>query len=51
MRGDDGVRGHVRVVAPAGGMVRRVLRLTGADAVLRVHGGVDEALEDLDSVG
>ena len=50
-RGDDGVHGRVHVVAPAGGTVRRVLRLTGVDAVLRLHSGVDEALQDVDSVG
>jgi anti-anti-sigma factor len=49
MPGDDGVRGRVHVVAPAGGTARRMLRLTGVDTVLRVHLGVDEALEAVDA--
>ena len=47
-RGDDGVHGRLHVVAPADGTVRRVLRLTGVDAVLRLHADAAAALADVD---
>lgn len=41
---EHGIHGRLHVVAPPGGVVRRALRLTGADTALRVHPDVDAAL-------
>ena len=50
MRNEHDVHGRLHVVAPAGGAARRTLRLTGTDAVLRVHGSVAAALAAADTV-
>ena len=50
MRNEHDVHGRLHVVAPAGGTALRTLRLTGVDAVLRVHDSVADALAAADAV-
>lgn len=49
MRNEEGIRSRLYVVAPFDGVVRRVLRLTRVDTVLRLHRSVADALRAADA--